>query len=176
MNWIIAHWTDIITALGGIIILARVIVKLTPTPKDDTWLEKIVTALKHIGLNVKLLILAPACLFLLASCTTDPLTGEKAFFGVTSKSFQAELKDIGLQLANATTQAAAQAVLNVAEVKLNEATAKLAANTDANPLVILALTKGVDQAQSLVMQARLKVAAFRFGGKEPVLVLPNTTN
>lgn len=175
MNWIIAHWTDIITALGGIIILARVIVKLTPTPKDDTWLEKIVTALKHIGLNVKLLILAPACL-MLVSCTTDPVTGEKVFFGVTSKSFQAELKDIGMQLANATTQAAAKAVLDVAEVKLNEATAKLAANTDANPLVILALTKGVDQAQNLVMQARLKVAAFRFGGKEPVLVLPNTTN
>jgi hypothetical protein len=119
---------------------------------------------------VRLLILAPACL-MLASCTTDPVTGEKAFFGVTSKSFQAELKDIGLQLANATTQAAAQAVLNVAEVKLNEATAKLAANTDTNPLVVLALTKGVDQAQSLVVQARLKVAAFRFG-KQPVDVQP----
>lgn len=111
-------------------------------------------------------------LLLLSSCSTDPASGEKSFLGVTSKSFQAELKEIGLQLANATTQAAAQAVLNVAEVKLNEATAKLAANTDANPLVILALTKGVDQAQSLVQQARQKVAAFRFGGKEPVHVSP----
>jgi hypothetical protein len=31
---------------------ARIIVKLTPTPKDDTVLEKIIAFLKHIGLNV----------------------------------------------------------------------------------------------------------------------------
>lgn len=57
----------------AVIVLARLIVKLTPTPADDTLLEKIVSALKHIGLNVKLLIFAlvPAAL-LLTGCTSLP--------------------------------------------------------------------------------------------------------
>lgn len=120
---------------------------------------------------IRVLILAPACL-MLASCTTDPVTGEKSFLGMTSKSFGDELKAVGLELANATSQAAAQAVLDVAEAKLTEAQTKLATNTDTNPLVVLALTKGAEQAQDLVLKARAKVASFRFGGKQPVNVLP----
>lgn len=38
--------------VGAVIVLARVIVKLTPTPQDDTILEKIVSFLKTLGLHI----------------------------------------------------------------------------------------------------------------------------
>jgi len=47
-----AHWADIVTAASGVVIAARVIVKLTPTPADDSVLESIVTTLKHLGLHI----------------------------------------------------------------------------------------------------------------------------
>ena len=52
-EWITGHWVELVAALGGVIIVARVIVKLTPTPTDDTILEKVVAFLKAIGLHVK---------------------------------------------------------------------------------------------------------------------------
>ncbi|MDW8310115.1 MAG: hypothetical protein RMK20_12155, partial [Verrucomicrobiales bacterium] len=51
---------DVIAALGAVIILARLIVKLTPTPRDNTWLERLITWLKHIGLHIPALVLAAA--------------------------------------------------------------------------------------------------------------------
>ena len=55
MQWITAHWVDIIAAWGGIYTAALVIVKLTPTPRDNKALERIngiVTVLsKLFGLN-----------------------------------------------------------------------------------------------------------------------------
>lgn len=71
INYFIAHWSDIITALGGIIIAARVIVKLTPTPKDDSALEAVVDFLKHLGLVIKdksQVIISALCLLILTSC------------------------------------------------------------------------------------------------------------
>ena len=52
ITYIMAHWADIVTAASGVVIAARVIVKLTPTPMDDSILESIVTTLKHIGLHI----------------------------------------------------------------------------------------------------------------------------
>lgn len=52
MNWITENWQNIVAGLGGIIIVARVIVKLTPTPVDDTWLSKAVSVLKSVGLHI----------------------------------------------------------------------------------------------------------------------------
>jgi len=52
MNWIIEHYTQIAAIAFGVVALARIIVKLTPTPEDDSVLEKIIDALKHIGLHV----------------------------------------------------------------------------------------------------------------------------
>jgi len=52
MNWITENFTNIMAVVGAVIVLARVIVKLTPTPADDTWLEKIVSFLKTLGLNL----------------------------------------------------------------------------------------------------------------------------
>jgi len=51
--WIAHHWVEIIAAYTGIVYAARIIVKLTPTPDDDTKLEKVIDTLKHIGLVVK---------------------------------------------------------------------------------------------------------------------------
>ena len=63
-------FAQIVAALGAVVILARVIVKATPTPKDDTVLAKIVGFLKHLGLHVPILL---ACLFT-AGCMTVPQT------------------------------------------------------------------------------------------------------
>jgi len=52
MNWITENFTNIMAVVGAVIVLARVIVKLTPTPADDTWLEKIVSFLKTLGLHL----------------------------------------------------------------------------------------------------------------------------
>lgn len=51
-NWITSNWTDIVAAVGAVVIAARVVVKLTPTPKDDSVLEKIVNFLKTLGLHI----------------------------------------------------------------------------------------------------------------------------
>jgi len=52
-TWITSNWTEIVAAVGGIVLAARIIVKLTPTPADDSALEKIVNFLKGVGLQIK---------------------------------------------------------------------------------------------------------------------------
>lgn len=87
MNYILAHWADIIAALTGVIIAARLIVKLTPTPKDDTALETFVETLKHLGLVIKSpLIIAALCLLTLPSCAVNS-EGVPTFAGVTGSGW-----------------------------------------------------------------------------------------
>jgi stage V sporulation protein SpoVS len=52
MEWIAENWQTLVAAVGAVVILARLIVKLTPTPADDAWLAKVVGALKHLGLHI----------------------------------------------------------------------------------------------------------------------------
>ena len=52
ISYVAAHWSDIVSAIGGLVIAARIIVKLTPSPADDSVLEKVVGFLKHIGLHI----------------------------------------------------------------------------------------------------------------------------
>ena len=52
ISYITSHWVEIGAAIGLIMGAARIVVKLTPTPKDDTILEKVIDFLKHVGLNV----------------------------------------------------------------------------------------------------------------------------
>jgi len=52
INWIVDNWAAVIAAIGTIVIAARAIVLLTPTPKDDTILASIVDFLKKVGLHV----------------------------------------------------------------------------------------------------------------------------
>ena len=52
VSWIQTHWMDIANVIAYAIALASIIVKLTPTPKDDAILSKIVAFLsKYIALN-----------------------------------------------------------------------------------------------------------------------------
>lgn len=52
VKWFQENWTSIIAVITSIIGTASVIVKLTPTLKDDTVLQKIVAFLgKYIALN-----------------------------------------------------------------------------------------------------------------------------
>ncbi|CAB4167592.1 hypothetical protein UFOVP861_34 [uncultured Caudovirales phage] len=53
INYITSHWSDIVAAVGAVVLAARLIVKITPTPRDDTALEKVVNFFKHLGLVVK---------------------------------------------------------------------------------------------------------------------------
>lgn len=52
ISFVINHHGQIIEIAAGLVISARVIVKLTPTPADDSALEKVVGFLKHIGLHI----------------------------------------------------------------------------------------------------------------------------
>ena len=50
--WVTENFASIVAVAGAVVILARVIVKLTPTPTDDSVLEKIVAFLKTVGLHI----------------------------------------------------------------------------------------------------------------------------
>lgn len=52
ISYVVNHAEDIVAIIGGIVVTARIIVKLTPTPKDDSVLEKVVGILKHLGLHI----------------------------------------------------------------------------------------------------------------------------
>ncbi len=52
VNWVKANWTDIANIIAYVVAGASVIVKLTPTLKDDTVLKNIIKFVgKYIALN-----------------------------------------------------------------------------------------------------------------------------
>lgn len=50
VNWIVEHWSDVLAIIGGVVSVATIIVKLTPTAKDDTVLAAIVKVLAALSL------------------------------------------------------------------------------------------------------------------------------
>lgn len=52
MSWLLNHWQEVINAMTAVMIGARLIVKLTPTPKDDSALASVVQLLKTLGLHL----------------------------------------------------------------------------------------------------------------------------
>jgi len=52
ISWVTANFASIVAVAGAVVMLARVIVKLTPSPADDSFLEKIVSVLKTLGLHI----------------------------------------------------------------------------------------------------------------------------
>ena len=50
MEWITNHYTDILAWIGGVVSCATIIVKLTPTPKDDAILAKVIKVLSVLSL------------------------------------------------------------------------------------------------------------------------------
>lgn len=53
IQWVIANSKDLLLIVTTIVTLASIIVKLTPTPKDDALLAKIMPFLEKIALNKK---------------------------------------------------------------------------------------------------------------------------
>jgi hypothetical protein len=52
ITWFQTHWVDVVNIITGVIAVASIIVKLTPTLKDDNILLGVVKFLsKYIALN-----------------------------------------------------------------------------------------------------------------------------
>lgn len=49
IEWIQANGKDILAIIGGIVTVASIIVKLTPTPKDNKVLEFLIKVLSAFG-------------------------------------------------------------------------------------------------------------------------------
>jgi hypothetical protein len=50
--WVTENFGSIVAIAGAVVILARLIVKLTPTPADDSILEKVISVLRTLGLHI----------------------------------------------------------------------------------------------------------------------------
>ncbi|MGN0016529.1 MAG: hypothetical protein ACI37O_04240 [Candidatus Avelusimicrobium sp.] len=50
ITWVTNHWKDVLAVIGGVVGVATLIVKLTPTQKDDAVLAKIIKVLSALGL------------------------------------------------------------------------------------------------------------------------------
>lgn len=50
MAWITEHWKDILAIIGGVVTVASLVVKLTPSTKDDDVLAKIIKILAALSL------------------------------------------------------------------------------------------------------------------------------
>ena len=53
MEWLMMNWSDLLLIVTGIITTASVIVKLTPSQKDDAVLAKVLKVLEFLSLNKK---------------------------------------------------------------------------------------------------------------------------
>lgn len=50
MEWIMTHWKDILAIIGAVVTAASLIVKITPTQKDDNILAKVIKVLAALSL------------------------------------------------------------------------------------------------------------------------------
>jgi hypothetical protein len=53
ITWALAHQIELLAIIGGIVTAASVIVKLTPTTKDDAALGVVMKILNALALNPK---------------------------------------------------------------------------------------------------------------------------
>lgn len=51
INWVTANWDSVLGIVTAIVTVASLVVKLTPTPKDDAVLAKILAVFKLLALN-----------------------------------------------------------------------------------------------------------------------------
>lgn len=49
MNWIIEHGSSILEWIGGIVSCASIIVKITPSTKDDGVVDKVIKVLDYFS-------------------------------------------------------------------------------------------------------------------------------
>ena len=50
IQWCSENWQGVLAVLGGVVTVATAVVKLTPTPKDDAILAKIISVLAALSL------------------------------------------------------------------------------------------------------------------------------
>lgn len=50
ISWLQANWKDVLAIIGGVVTVASIIVKLTPTQKDDAFLAKVIKVLAALSL------------------------------------------------------------------------------------------------------------------------------
>ena len=50
MEWMQANWVNISAVIGGVVTVASLIVKMTPSESDDVVLDKIIAVLKALSL------------------------------------------------------------------------------------------------------------------------------
>lgn len=50
MAWIVEHWDDVLSIIGGIVLIISTVVKLTSTDKDDTVWAKVLKVLSALSL------------------------------------------------------------------------------------------------------------------------------
>ncbi len=50
MNWITQHYDEVLQIIGAVVALATLVVKLTPTQKDDAFLAKVIKILSAFSL------------------------------------------------------------------------------------------------------------------------------
>lgn len=53
MDWIIEHWDDVLGIFTGIVTAASIIIRLTPTKKDDEAFAGVMKILNLIAINPK---------------------------------------------------------------------------------------------------------------------------
>lgn len=53
MDWIIAHYNEILAIIGGVVSLASAIVALTPSTRDDEILGKVMLFLEKFSIFTK---------------------------------------------------------------------------------------------------------------------------
>lgn len=49
MTWIVEHWDDVLSIIGGVVLVVSTIVKLTATTKDDTVWAKVLQVLAALS-------------------------------------------------------------------------------------------------------------------------------
>ena len=50
MEWIMTHWKDILAIIGAVVTATSLIVKITPSQKDDAVLAKVIKILAALSL------------------------------------------------------------------------------------------------------------------------------
>lgn len=53
MEWIQTHWVDITAIIGGVVTIASIVAKLTPSKSDDVVVDKIISVINALALNPK---------------------------------------------------------------------------------------------------------------------------
>jgi hypothetical protein len=53
MTWLIENYADLIAIIAGVVVVAEIVVKLTPSEKDNAFLVRVVSALSALIPNFR---------------------------------------------------------------------------------------------------------------------------